>query len=273
VRATCEFVRRRAVEGGRARLPIMTWVLDVDGVVWLGGRAIPGAPEAIRRLRAAGHQVVFLTNNSGPTISGYIAMLADAGVDAGPDDLATSAQAAASMLAPGSTAAVVGGDGIREALGARGVHIVGSRAQPAAVVVGRTVALDYDELADAATAIRNGARFIATNTDPTYPTGHGPEPGAGALVAFVAVASGRQPEVAGKPHQPVADLVRARYGTPTIMVGDRPDTDGLFAQAVGAPFALVLSGSTSRADLPVQPEPAVVAEDLAEVVDRRLDSH
>lgn len=248
----------------------MAWVLDVDGVVWLAGRAIPGAPEAIRRLRAAGEQVVFLTNNSGPTVDGYLGMLADAGVDARPDDLATSGQAAASMLAPGSTAAVVGGDGIREALEARGVHIVGLEATPDTVVVGRTVELDYDEMADAATAIRNGARFVATNTDPTYPTGHGPLPGAGALVAFVAVSSGHQPEVAGKPHPPVADLVRARYGTPTIMVGDRPDTDGEFALAVGAPFALVLSGSTSRADLPVEPEPAIVAEDLAEVVDRRL---
>jgi HAD superfamily hydrolase (TIGR01450 family) len=250
----------------------MAWVLDVDGVVWLGGLAIPGAPEAIRRLRAAGEQVVFLTNNSGPTIHDYIGMLADADIDAAPEDLATSAQAAASMLAPGSTAAVVGGDGIREALEARGVPIVEVGAAPAAVVVGRTVELDYDEMAAAATAIRNGARFVATNTDPTYPTGHGPLPGAGALVAFVAVAAGRQPEVAGKPHQPVADMVRARYGTPTIMVGDRPDTDGLFAQAVGAPFALVLSGSTSRADLPVEPEPAMVADDLAEVVDRHLRS-
>jgi glycerol 3-phosphatase-2 len=248
----------------------MAWVLDVDGVVWLGGRAIPGAPEAIRRLRAAGEQVVFLTNNSGPTVDGYLGMLADAGVDAGPDDLATSGQAAASMLVPGSTAAVVGGDGIREALDARGVRVVALGASPDTVVVGRTVELDYDEMADAATAIRKGARFVATNTDPTYPTGHGPLPGAGALVAFVAVASGRQPEVAGKPHPPVAELVRARYGIPTIMVGDRPDTDGEFALAVGAPFALVLSGSTSRADLPVQPEPAIVAEDLAEVVDRRL---
>jgi HAD superfamily hydrolase (TIGR01450 family) len=250
----------------------MAWILDVDGVVWLGGLAIPGAPEAIERLRAAGEQVVFPTNNSGPTVAGYIGMLADAGVDAGPGDLATSGQAAASMLNPGSTAAVVGGDGIREALDARGVHVVGVTTGPAAVVVGRTVELDYDEMAAAATAIRAGARFVATNSDPTYPTRHGPLPGAGAMVAFIAVASGRQPEVAGKPHQPVADLVRARYGTPTIMVGDRPDTDGLFAQAVGAPFALVLSGSTSRADLPVQPEPAMIAADLAEVVDRSLRS-
>ena len=248
----------------------MAWVLDVDGVVWLGGLAIPGAPEAIGRLRAAGEQVVFLTNNSGPTVAGYIKMLDDAGVAAEPADLATSGQAAASMLAPGSTAAVVGGDGIREALGARGVQIVGVTADPAAVVVGRTVDLDYDEMAAAATAIRKGARFVATNTDPTYPTRQGPLPGAGALVAFIAVVAGRQPEVAGKPHQPVADLVRARYGTPAIMVGDRPDTDGLFAQLVGAPFALVLSGSTSRADLPVDPEPAMVAEDLAEVVERHL---
>jgi glycerol 3-phosphatase-2 len=248
----------------------MVWVLDVDGVVWLAGRAIPGAPDAIERLRASGERVVFVTNNSGPTVAGYRAMLAEAGVEAGVDDLVTSAQAAASMLAPGSTVAVVGGDGIREAVAARGVRLVEAHASPDAVVVGRTVELDYDQMAAAATAIRDGARFVATNSDPTYPTGAGPLPGAGALVAFVATAAGRRPEVAGKPHPPVADLVRARYGTPTMMVGDRPDTDGMFAEAVGAPFALVLSGSTGRADLPVDPEPAIVAEDLAEVVDRHL---
>jgi glycerol 3-phosphatase-2 len=248
----------------------MAWVLDVDGVVWLAGKPIPGAPEAIERLRAAGERVVFLTNNSGPTVAGYVGMLAAAGVHADPDDLATSAQAAASMLPEGSSAAVVGGDGIHEALAARGVRIVDVHDSPDAVVVGRTVELDYDQMGTAATAIRDGARFVATNSDPTYPTGTGPLPGAGALVAFVAVAAGRQPEVAGKPHRPVADLVRARYGTPRIMVGDRPDTDGLFAAAVGAPFALVLTGSTSRTDLPVQPEPAIVADDLAEVVEKCL---
>jgi glycerol 3-phosphatase-2 len=244
------------------------WVLDLDGVVWLGGEAIAGSAQAVARLRAAGHDVVFLTNNSGPTRAEYAAKLAAAGVVADPAELATSAQAAASLLAPSSTALVVGGVGLHEALADRGVSEVAPDQRPDAVVVGRSVDLDYDELAAAASAIRAGARFVAANTDATFPTPGGLLPGAGALVAFLATASGRQPEVAGKPHAAVADLVRARYGPTDVMVGDRADTDGAFATAVGARFALVLSGVTTRDDLPVEPAPALVADDLAAVVDQ-----
>ena len=245
----------------------MTCLLDVDGVVWLAGRPIPGAPEAVARLRDAGESVVYLTNNSGPTVAEYLAALRRAGFPAEPDDLVTSAQAAASMLEAGQRAAVLGAAGIVEALGERGVEVVPAAAHPDAVVVGRSLSLDYDELARAATAIRAGARFVATNTDATYPTGDGPLPGAGALVAFVATAAGRAPEVAGKPQPPVAELVRARFGVPRVMIGDRPDTDGQFAVALGTPFALVLTGATTRADLPVRPEPALVADDLAGAVE------
>jgi 4-nitrophenyl phosphatase len=242
-------------------------VLDLDGVVWLGGDPIPGAAGAVARLRDRGHEVVFLTNNSGPTRAEYAEKLAGVGVEAHPDELATSAQAAASMLAAGSTALVVGAAGIHEALADRGVSIAEPGQRPDAVVVGRSVTLDYDELSAAADAIRSGCRFVATNTDATYPTPHGVVPGAGALVAYLATASGRSPEVAGKPHQPVADLVRARYGQPDVMVGDRADTDGAFASAVGARFALVLSGVTRRQDLPIDPAPDLVADDLAAAVD------
>jgi 4-nitrophenyl phosphatase len=250
----------------------MAWVLDIDGVVWLAGTAIPGSAEAVVRLRQAGETVVFLTNNSGPTLDEYVTRLAGAGVEASQDDLVTSAQAVASLLEPGSTAAVVGGSGIHEALATRGVTVVAGDAKPDAVVVGRALELDYDQLAAAATAIRAGARFIGTNPDPTYPTTTGPLPGAGALIAFMAAASGRQPEIAGKPHAAVAALVMARLGVPTVMVGDRADTDGAFAAAVHAPFALVLSGSTGPDEVPDDPPPAIVGADLAEVVERMLAS-
>lgn len=248
----------------------MTWVLDLDGVVWLAGGAVPGSPEAIARLRAGGTRVVFLTNNSGPEVAGHLHALGAIGIPTDAADVVTSAQAAASLLARGSTAAVVGGPGILEALDSAGVRVVAPGDRPDAVVVGRSVDLDYDQLAAAATAVRQGARFVATNADPTYPTPDGPLPGAGALVAFVATAAGRNPEVAGKPHQAVVDLVRARVGVPTIMVGDRADTDGAFAHAIGCDFGLVLSGSTSRDDLPVAPAPAAVADDLAALVAERL---
>ncbi len=248
----------------------MLWVLDLDGVVWLAGTPISGSPEAIRRLHDAGERMVFVTNNSGPTVSEYVARLSRAGVDVDADELLTSSQAAASLLTAGSRAAVVGDPGIKEALDARGVGIVGSQDHPDAVVVGRSVDLDFAELAAAATAIRAGARFVATNNDATFPTPHGLEPGAGAVVAYLEVGSGRKAEVAGKPNQPAADLLRTRFGAPGLVVGDRPDTDGLFAERIGAPYALVLSGVTGAGDLPVSPEPVVVEPDLAAVVAGRL---
>jgi HAD superfamily hydrolase (TIGR01450 family) len=245
----------------------VTWLLDLDGVVWLAGRPIPGAPEAIERLREAGERVVFFTNNSGPTVPEYLDQLAGAGVaNVAAEDLLTSAQAAATLLPVGSTAAVVGGAGLREALAARHIEIRDAAEQPASIVVGRTTDLSYELLAAAAASLRAGATYIVTNTDATLPTPDGPVPGAGAIVAFLTTASGRQPTVAGKPALPAVQLVRERVGDVSIVVGDRPETDGLFAKAAGARFALVLSGVTRRGDLPVQPQPDVVGDDLAGVV-------
>lgn len=248
----------------------MLWVFDLDGVVWLAGRPIPGAADAVDRLRRRGARVAFVTNNSGPTVAEYVQRLAAAGLEVEPGELATSSQAAASLVDPGSRVAYIGGDGVAEALTARGARVVGLGDSPDAVVVGRSLHLDFAELADAARAIRAGARFIATNTDSTFPTPSGPEPGAGALVAYLQVGSGCHPEVAGKPEKAMAELVRARYGQPAMVVGDRPETDGAFARRVGAPFALVLTGVTHRSDLPVEPTPDVVGDDLAAVVDDRL---
>jgi 4-nitrophenyl phosphatase len=245
----------------------VTWLLDLDGVVWLTGHPIAGAPEAIERLRRDGQKVVFFTNNSGPRLTDHVGQLAGAGVSASVDELLTSAQAAALLLPSGSKAAVVGGPGIDEALAERGVTVVGATEQPDAVVVGRTTALTYDELAAASLAIAGGARFVATNTDATLPTPEGPVPGAGAIVAFLVAASGRRPEVAGKPHQASVDLVAARVGPVDVVVGDRPETDGAFARALGCRFILVLSGVTKESDLPVQPTPDVVSADLAAAVD------
>jgi HAD superfamily hydrolase (TIGR01450 family) len=250
----------------------MLWVFDLDGVVWLSGQAIPGSAGAIERLRDNGEQVVFVTNNSTPTIADYVEKLSAAGVSAEPGEMATSAQAAASLLEPGTKAACVGGPGVTEALQGRGVQIVRPDANPESVVVGRSLRMDFDELAAAADAIRGGARFIATNTDATFPTPQGLEPGAGALVAYLEVGSGRRAEAAGKPEQPITDLVRARFGQPDVVVGDRPESDGRFATRIGASFALVLTGVTSRKDLPVTPTPAIVADDLAAVVTEHLKS-
>jgi ribonucleotide monophosphatase NagD (HAD superfamily) len=141
---------------------------------------------------------------------------------------------------------------------------------PAAVVVGRTTDLSFDELAAAAAAIRRGARFIATNTDATMPTPKGPEPGAGAIVAFLQVASGTDPIVAGKPAPAAAALVAARVGPIEVSVGDRAETDGLFTIETHSQFALVLSGVTTEDDLPVEPTPDLIGATLAAIVDQVL---
>ncbi|MFN8037987.1 MAG: HAD-IIA family hydrolase [Acidimicrobiales bacterium] len=244
------------------------FALDLDGVVWLADDPIPGAAAAVARLRAAGAPVAFVTNNSSVPVAEVAAKLARHGIDPG-DDVVTSAQAAAALVAPGERALVCGGPGVVEALEARGAEVVRD-GDADVVVVGFHRDFDYERLRVAATAVRRGARLLATNDDATYPTPDGPIPGGGAIVAAVATGSGVAPIVAGKPHEPMAALVRQRLGVPGVMVGDRLDTDGRFAGALGYRFALVLSGVTRADDLPVTPEPDLVAPDLSAVVDRLL---
>jgi glycerol 3-phosphatase-2 len=248
---------------------IMGWVLDLDGVVWLAHQPIAGSVDAIARLRRRGHALAFVTNNSQAPVGQVAQRLEAIGIDPG-DDVITSAMAVAQLVQPGERVVAFAGPGVIEALTQRGVEIVGDG--PAdAVVVGKHVDLSYEGLRAAARAVRFGARFLATNTDPTYPTADGLDPGAGALVAAVATAGGRPPDVvAGKPHDAMAALVTDLVGGDGIVVGDVPSTDGLFAVTLGFRFALVLSGVTTDGDLPVQPAPWRTFVDLAAVVDSEL---
>ena len=156
---------------------------DLDGVVWLARQAIPGSPGAIERLRASGRRVLFVTNNSMSVIADQEAALAAIGVPAA-GDVVTSAQAAASLVRSGETVLVCGGPGLVEAVGEVGARVV-RVGEADAVVVGLHQDFDYGRLQAANAAIRGGARFIATNDDPTFPTPDGPIPGAGSLVAAV----------------------------------------------------------------------------------------
>lgn len=257
-----------------------TWGLDLDGVIWSGIEPIAGSAAAVAQLRSAGHSVVFVTNNSFATIAQQEAKLGSFGIDA-TGAVISSAQAAASLVSEGERVLVLGGPGVVEALEARSIDVVaveeivdGQAAVVAAavdaVIVGLDWQLDYHRLSAAVQAILAGARFIATNTDSTYPSERGLLPGAGAIVAAVAAATGVTPTVAGKPEQPAADLVRARYGTRGIMVGDRPETDGAFAVSLGYDFGLVLSGVTTD-PAGVVPPPDVVGADLAALVAAHLE--
>ena len=250
-----------------------TWVLDLDGVVWLTGQPIAGVDEAVARLRGAGVRVLFATNNSAPTRAQLHKQLGHCGITADDADVLGSADVAAGMLAPGTSALVIAEDGVIEALGHRGVTVV-PRGPADAVVVGLTRAFTYDTVAEAATTVRNGARLIGTNSDATYPTPAGLVPGAGSILAAVATASGATPEIAGKPHPPTADAIRALVadGELRAMVGDRPDTDGALAAQLGIPFALVLSGVTRRGDVPQNAGAAAVAPDLRVLVRQAIDN-
>lgn len=256
-------------------------MLDLDGVLWLGDQPLPGAADAVARLRAAGHRVLFATNNSSAQVATQEAKLAGFGIPA-EGDVVTSAMAAAHLVEPGERALVCGGPGVVEALEGRGAVVVGDadaeRGKPVdLVVVGFTRDFDYDRMRIASTAIRNGARFLATNSDVTYPTPEGLIPGGGAIAAAVAAAAEVEPEVAGKPHAPMAQVIHDLVGDSGsddpqrgIMVGDRPETDGAFAVTLGYRFGLVLTGVTTSDDLPVTPTPDVVAADLAALVDDEL---
>ena len=247
---------------------------DLDGVIWRGDEPIASAAAGVEKLRGAGLRVGFVSNNSSQPIAEVADKLTRFGVPAEPHDVLTSALAAASLLskslAPGARVLACAGPGVVEALEGAGLDPV--HALPVeAVVIGFHRDFDYEELDAASTAVRDGARFVATNLDATYPMPGGTMlPGTGAITAAVAVASGRQPEVAGKPEPATVALVRERFGSHGVVVGDRPSSDGALAAALGWPFGLVLSGVTAAVAPPggeaiPSPAPPFVATDLGEL--------
>jgi HAD superfamily hydrolase (TIGR01450 family) len=247
---------------------------DLDGVVWLARRAIPGSPGAVAALRSVGCRVLFVTNNSAALLADQEEALAAIGIEAR-GEVVTSAQAAALLVTPGERVLACAGPGVVEALEARGAVVTpGGEADGSydAVVVGLHLDFDYVRLRAAATAVRQGARLIGTNDDATFPTPDGPIPGGGSILAAVATAAGVVPEVAGKPHQPMVELVQSMVPEIVVdprallMVGDRPSTDGRFAARLGGRFALVRSGVTLPGDpAGLEPSPDLDAPDLAAV--------
>jgi len=250
------------------RVPV---ICDLDGVVWLADRPIPGAADAVARLRAAGHRVLFVTNFSFGLPSEIEAKLAAHGIEAA-GDVITSAQAGASLVTAGQRVQVCGGPGVVAEVEARGAIVVDREAPADVVIVGFHRTFDFEGLRAAATAVRKGARLIGTNDDATYPTPDGPIPGGGALLAAVATAAGARPTVAGKPYEPMAALVHAklgRVGANALMIGDRADTDGLFARTLGCRFGLVHTGVTKAGER-VDPAPDIETADLAAMADALL---
>jgi 4-nitrophenyl phosphatase len=261
---------------------IDTVLCDLDGVVWLAHQPIAGSVEAVADLRRSGRRVIFVTNNSAATVAQHEQALAEVGI-AAHGDVASSAMAVTSLIAPGTRVLVAAGPGVVEAMERAGVDVVVNTGEPLtdavdAVVVGIHRDFDYDRLAVAADAARRCRRLIGTNTDSTYPTPDGLLPGGGSILAAVAVASGVDPVIAGKPHRPLAALVEAMLvedrgafdPARVLMVGDRPETDGRFAALLGCRFALVRSGVNNAASEIDEATPVDLdVADLAEVA-RRL---
>jgi HAD superfamily hydrolase (TIGR01450 family) len=244
---------------------------DLDGVVWLSHQPIVGSVEAIARLRAIGHRVLFVTNNSASRIAEQEAALVGLGIPA-VGDVLSSANAAALLVEPGERVMVCGGPGIVEAIEARGALVV-EQGPVDVVMVGFHRTFDYDEMLRSSAAVRAGARLIGTNDDATYPTPDGPIPGGGSILAGIATASEIAPIVAGKPYGPMASLVRVVTGLDdlrnAVMVGDRPDTDGRFATTLGCRYAHVWSGVTVAGTV-VEPAPWIEGANLAAIADQLL---
>ncbi|MEV4570847.1 HAD-IIA family hydrolase [Nonomuraea sp. NPDC049419] len=248
-----------------------TLLLDLDGVVYLGRQAIPGAGEALQEARARGARLAYVTNNASRTPSAIAAHLRALGAPATAADVVTSAQAAARLVAervaPGANVLVVGGSGLRLAVRDRGLRPVSTAAEsPVAVVQGFTYELSYALIAEGALAVRQGALFVASNSDSTLPSPRGELPGNGALVRVIATATGVEPIYAGKPDPPLhrESMIRTNARRP-LVVGDRLDTDIEGATNAGVESLLVLTGVATPADvLTAEPRhrPTYVGEDL-----------
>lgn len=230
-------------------------LLDLDGVVYVGPDAVPGIPDALRAAREGGMRLGFVTNNASRTPEEVSEHLRELGVPADATDVITSSQAAATvvgeMFDAGARVLAVGGPGVASALRAVGLTVV-ERAEdaPVAVVQGYGRDVGWAQLAEAVVAVRNGARYVATNTDATIPSPRGPLPGNGAMVGIVSTITGATPVIAGKPDPAMhAECVRRTGARQPLVVGDRLDTDIEGARRAGAASLLVLSGVTDPATL------------------------
>ena len=244
------------------------WVFDLDGVIWRGDIPIAEGVRGAQHVIAAGLDVLFVTNFSYSRLADQEAKLASLGIEA-TGRVITSAMAAAELVHAGERALVCAGPGVVEALRARGAEVV-TEGEADVVVVGYHPEFDYERLTTACRAVWAGARLVATNDDATYPSSDGLRPGGGAILAAVTTATGVAATIAGKPYPPMCETVWRRLGRDrsAVVVGDRPDTDGRFARALGYEFALVLSGVTHQA-LGADPTPDYVGADAFEVVTER----
>ena len=228
------------------------FLIDLDGVVWTGREPVPGSPEALATMLAAGKEIVFVTNNPSKAPAAYAERLQSLGVEIGPDRIVTAgmvvARLALEAAGPGGGALVLGREPLRELIAATGLRLIDPEqpTEAAVVVVSGWREFDYMSLLAAKRALDAGAALVATSHDPTMPMPGGEWPGTGAILAAVEVASGKVAEIAGKPEHHLFDLALSRMnGAKRVaMIGDRLSSDIAGGQAAGLDTILVLSGTS-----------------------------
>ena len=243
-------------------------LLDLDGTVWEGGRAIPHAVEAIN---ASGCKAIYITNNASRAVSRVAAMLQDIGLNAAEADVLTSAQAALGLaegvLEPGDPVLVLGAQPFKDLVRDAGYQVTDSAdAAPKAVLHGHNPDTGWAELSEAALAIRAGAVYLASNMDTTLPMERGLMVGNGSMIAAVTSATGVTPRSAGKPEPAMFHQAAERFGAKSPLgIGDRLDTDLAGGVAAGMPTLHVLTGVSGPLALlqaPPQQRPTYIGEDM-----------
>jgi glycerol 3-phosphatase-2 len=233
-------------------------IVDLDGVVWLGGAPIDGAAEAVRTLREGGKRILFVTNDPSKSRDDQAARLTAIGIPAGAGDVVTAASATARFLAgrddlAGRTTFVVGSDAFKAEIGGEGFSLASTDDAPQAdfVVVGGHSDFDFAELRAATRAVANGALLFAAGRDRFVPTDEGPEPATGAILAAVETATGVIATAIGKPEPFMFELARETLAgcNRVAVVGDNLASDVAGAKRAGLDAILVLGGASTRADV------------------------
>ncbi len=248
------------------------FLVDLDGVVWIGREMVPGAVEALQALLNGGKEIVFITNNPGKPATAYVERLRDAGVAVGDDRVVTAGEATA-RLAAGSPRAddgafVIGAPAFKETVVGTGIPVLDNEEGRGAgvVVVSGHRGFDYEELLTATLALQGGAALFATSRDPNLPMPGGAWPGTGAILAAVETASRARAEIGGKPEPHLFEMARGRIAAArrVAMVGDRVSSDVEGGRRAGLETILVLSGATSREEAEgAEPRPDRTLDDLA----------
>jgi len=258
---------------------ISLFLVDIDGVIVRGKAPIIGSSEAIKELRMKGAKIIFVTNNSTRSRIEHAENLSNQGISVKVDDIISTSYCAAKYAEENdfNTAYIVGEEGLKDELERANIHVLGENAEKVdAVIVGMDRTLTYAKLATAHRLITGGAKFIATNTDATYPIENGEAPGAGAMVAAIQITVGKPPVILGKPNPFILNLalkethIQLDY---CAVVGDRPETDIAVANNGGCVGVLVLTGvstSSNPLDYSKDNRPTLIFESLADM-SRRYD--